>query len=89
LLTPKRAGYATLVGPGYQYEADTVTCCHCNSAWYVRSSNPAIKADPGGWCRMCMKAICPKCADKGGCKPFLRKLEEYEAKQRMFKEIGI
>ena len=88
MLTPKKAGYATLTGPGYQYESDTVTCCHCNSAWYIRSNDPNIKADLGGWCRMCGKAICPKCCDKG-CTPFLKKLEAYEAKERMFTAIGV
>lgn len=86
MLTPKRAGYGVLVGPGYTKEYDTCTCKHCNKAWVVRSNDPNNKGDPGGWCRMCNAPICPECAGKE-CKPFLVKLDEIEAKDRLTREL--
>lgn len=88
-LTPDHAGRITVTGPakGTQ-ESDSMTCTHCNKVWIVRSSNPTIKADPGGWCRNCMAMICPNCAGKE-CMPFQKALELYESRQRLFREIGL
>ncbi len=75
-----------IIGPGSTEEMDTCTCKHCNKVWYVRGT--AIKSNPGGWCRMCMAPICPQCAGKE-CVPFLKKLDEYEAKQKFYREAGL
>ncbi|TAL13944.1 hypothetical protein EPN95_04625 [Patescibacteria group bacterium] len=77
----------TIVGPRRNMEADTATCVHCNRAWMTRS-NVKGKGDPGGWCMVCMKMICPKCAGKP-CMPFLKKLDLYEKRQDLFKKMGL
>lgn len=65
-------GYMVIVDPSApDKEWDTITCCHCNAV--VR-----CKADPGGFCRLCMKAVCGPCADLGACQPFEKKLEAME-----------
>ena len=86
-LTRKRAGQITIVGPNDNYEADTSTCPHCNRAWVTRS-NKEGEGKEGGFCKKCYKHICPQCEWRE-CQSFLEKLDEYEAKQRMFAEIGI
>ena len=86
MLTPKRAGYGVLTDPTGTKEYDTCTCKHCNNAWVVRSSDPNNKGDPGGWCRICMKPICPKCSGKP-CEPFTQKLDRYEAKQKFIRNF--
>lgn len=89
MATPARAGYATIVGPGAPVkEFDTLTCAHCGRAWCVRTSSPSTTADPGGWCRLCMKPVCPTCAGKE-CVPFLRRLELYERRQDLFRSMGL
>lgn len=87
MLTPKRAGYATITYSKGVKEFDTCTCCHCGRVWVTRSTEKG-QGDPGGWCRLCMKPVCPTCAGKE-CKPFLRKLDEYEQRQKLFKDIGL
>lgn len=81
-----KTGYATIIGPGQYKEYDTLTCIHCGSVWAVRSSDG--KGDPGGWCRLCDKPICPHCAGKD-CFPFKRKLYLYERRQDLFKKMGL
>ncbi len=87
-LTPKRAGYGVITGPDGIKEFDTCNCRHCGRAWIVKSNDPNNKADPGGWCMVCNAMICPTCAGKE-CKPFLRKLEEYEKRQKLFAEMKL
>lgn len=83
-----RAGYATIVAPDRPVvEFDTQTCAHCNHVYVVRSSDPTQVVDIGGGCRVCQHAICGQCADRGGCTPFERKLDEYEARQRLFRAL--
>jgi hypothetical protein len=62
-------------------EFDTLTCEHCNVI--VR-----VKTDPGGFCRVCMRAICGRCADFGKCTPFEKKLDAYEKKMRFRASLG-
>ena len=57
-------------------ERDTVTCFHCNDAYYVQPFQSG--ADAGGFCRICMKLICGRCADLGICHPFELKLQAME-----------
>ncbi len=86
-MTPKKAGYAVIVGPGYTKEFDTCTCKHCNRVWTVRSTEKG-QGDPGGWCNMCMAPICPECAGKP-CFPLEERLLLMERRDRLFKEMGI
>jgi hypothetical protein len=41
----------------------------------------------GAFCRCCMHHVCPKCDNVGTCTPFLRRIEEIEARERMLKAI--
>ncbi len=82
-----KLGYATIIGPGQHKEYDTCTCRHCNRIWTIQSTEKG-QAHPGGWCRFCMKPICPKCAGKA-CFPFEKKLALYERNQNLFKEMGL
>lgn len=84
MLTRKARGYLTITGPGgVEQEADTATCAHCCGVWIVKSKTG--EGDLGGWCRMCGAMICPKCADKGSCTPFEKRLLKMEARSRMLR----
>lgn len=83
------AGYATIIGPGHRpKEADSLTCVHCNSVWWAKANDPQFNPNLGGWCRMCSGPICPKCDGKG-CLPFLKKLELYETRRDLFRQMGL
>lgn len=56
---------------------DTFTCTHCNSIKAIDVGRSA--SDMGGWCYQCAKAICPGCAGKPECTPFMKKIEKMEA----------
>lgn len=87
----KKAGYIRITGPEHRdYESDTATCNHCNKIFIVRSNNPQVKAEVGDLCRMCMKVICPKCAVSGKpCVTFAKRLDAYEKKQKLFKDMEL
>lgn len=85
----KPQGYAVAVDSSGKkvLECDTITCNHCNTVVLVKP-----KADPaalGGFCRMCMKHICPKCTDKQTCTPFEKRLQQIESKDRLRKAVGV
>ena len=86
-LTHKRAGVATIIGPGVNNEFETCTCNHCNRVWVTRSTVKG-NGDPGGFCRLCMKMICPTCVGKS-CMPFEKKLKLYESRNDLFKKMGL
>jgi hypothetical protein len=79
-------GYATWTGPDGMREADTFTCAHCNKIVHVKPLAPADEL--GGFCRNCMKAVCPACTDKG-CTPFERRLEDWEAAYHARRSYGV
>lgn len=57
-------------------ERDTLTCSHCNGVFIM----PPKPAPPtGGFCRLCMKAVCEQCVGNG-CVPFERRMEVAEKK---------
>ena len=70
------AGYATAVGPRVNWEADTLTCQHCNRVYVIAASRGST--DPGGWCRLCMAPICSPCVGKP-CVPLEKQIEKMEA----------
>jgi hypothetical protein len=72
-------GYAIITSPRGTIEYDTATCCHCNSVW-------AISENLGGWCRQCMKTICPQCVGKE-CVPLEKALKAYEDKMNFNREF--
>jgi hypothetical protein len=74
-VSSQEKGWMILVDPdakGPPQEWATITCNHCNVVRRI------TKEDLGGFCRMCMKDVCGPCADHGGCKPFEKRLDEYE-----------
>lgn len=87
ILTRKKAGYGVITHPHYTREFDTVTCKHCNGAFIVRSSDPNNPAVKGGWCGKCYAPTCPTCMKKE-CTPFLRKLEKYEAREKLMRAMN-
>jgi hypothetical protein len=94
-------GHATLVGPGYletgkpagpaglrdDGEADTFTCGHCQFVVHVMPM--ADPADMGGLCKNCMRLVCPKCHDHGGCTPWEKAIEASEARDRWRRQAGL
>lgn len=85
--TPHKAGYGVLTSPhAPTRELDTCTCKHCNRVFVVRSSAPAIPAEVGGWCGLCARMICGRCAGKP-CVPFERQLEQMEARGRLLRQV--
>lgn len=82
----KPGGYATWTGEDGVREMDTFTCAHCQRIVHVK---PKCRIDElGGFCRACMKAVCPSCADKG-CVPFEKKLEAAEAAYHARRSYGM
>lgn len=64
-------------------EFDTFTCAHCNGVTVVRP-----KTDAGGWCSMCSRAVCARCAD-GACTPFEKRLAEMEARYHALRSYDV
>jgi len=83
-----KRGYATVTGPRGVHESDSVTCKHCGRAWWVTSTDPHVKTDPGGWCRLCMAPICATCVDKP-CLPLEQRLTQYERRAALFRSMGL
>ena len=78
-------GYATIVSENGLVELDTTTCGHCNSVTHiVPGKRPE---DIGGYCPLCDKFLCPKCAG-GPCVPFEKKLEAWEASYHARRSYG-
>lgn len=71
------------VEDGSVQEHDTYTCAHCNTIVVVQP-----REVPGGWCRMCSRMVCDRCAD-GGCSPFEKKLEAQEARYHALRSYGV
>ena len=65
---------------GIRQEADSFTCAHCNRIVVVKPK--CDLTDLGGFCRLCIKMICPACVDIGSCDPFEKKLERQEKEYR-------
>lgn len=79
-------GYATLTSPDGVSEADAFTCFHCNAIRHVKARQDP--AEIGGICKGCMQLICEKCLG-GGCDPFLKKLERWEANYEALRSYGL
>lgn len=68
-------------------EMDTFRCGHCGSIRHVRVKERP--EDIGGFCRQCMKAICPYCLQSGRCDPLEKKLERIEERARILRSYGL
>ena len=57
----------------FKVEADTMTCCHCNTIWHVQPGSGTKR----GFCTGCRKMTCghPKCHV---CIPFEQRMDLYE-----------
>lgn len=74
-------GYASWTGPETLVEADTITCCHCNALVIVHAKQDP--SDLGGFCTLCSKHTCSKCAGAGKCVPFERRLDAMERRAKL------
>lgn len=72
---------------GGRVESETFTCNHCNHLVEIPHKAPPDEA--GGICYQCYALICPACARKRECTPFMKKLEEYERRSRFRRELGL
>lgn len=65
-------------------EIDTVLCCHCQAivALHDDAGAPLPADQVGGFCRLCMRTTCPRCAAHGTCTPFEQRLEAAERRDR-------
>lgn len=77
-----KGGLIEIQGPGEGPEdvryIPTFTCCHCGNIKTV----PANAAEMG-FCQSCHARECVKCARKGRCTPFEKKIAEYEQRMRL------
>jgi len=81
-------GYAVIVdgGTGKTTEFDTVMCCHCNGIVSVQAGTPI--ADLGGFCMSCMRNTCKRCNQDGRCRPFMKLVDQMEARGRLLAQMG-
>ena len=80
-------GYACIADPVFgRRELDTFTCAHCNRITHVKPEQRP--EDIGGLCKVCMGLICPMCVGRA-CVPFLKKLDQMEARARALRSHGI
>ena len=82
----KPQGYACITDPDGVREADTFTCAHCQRITHVKAG--AKPEDLGGLCKQCMGLICSRCVGNG-CAPFLKSIEKAEARDAMFRAMGV
>lgn len=89
-------GYATIIDPAFGgvQEFDVISCIHCGSVSMTKSALGNLevmvyRADgthymkEAGFCRSCMKPICPKCNRPGApCNNRFRRMEQEEAAAR-------
>jgi hypothetical protein len=62
---------------------DTTVCSHCQFITFVKPFQDP--SEVGGFCRMCMKHICARCAALGTCDPFEKKLLRMESRDRFLR----
>ncbi len=71
-------------------ESDTITCEHCNCVVHMHDRKTGQKLNNVlVHCKQCDKYICVPCAEKARCAPFEKKLEELDARARLFAAIGV
>jgi hypothetical protein len=80
-------GFVEITGPSGSVTRETYTCCHCNRLDFV----PETGATELGFCHRCMARECVPCAKKlgGRCRPFEEKLQQMEARGKLFLAAGI
>lgn len=79
-------GYFRIDDPGAPLlHGDTATCAHCGNVVVVKASDPT-KITAGGFCTNCSWHTCRKCAGFP-CTPFLKKIEQAEARARFLVSV--
>lgn len=81
-------------------ERDFVKCRHCQGQIAVKPGSVCTtyllpdltrpgqtREEPGAWCPQCGGPICLACHAKGVCTPFMKQIDEAEARQRLVKGI--
>jgi hypothetical protein len=81
-LTIREHGSSSLV------EVDTATCKHCQFL-VMLNRRDGVKVEPPGYCLQCVGVICSKCVATGECTPFMRQVEEMEARGRLRRSMGV
>ena len=82
-------GYLIITDPARPtYEADTVTCGHCNrivvtqagtgATVYLLPHGAGWREVAGAFCRLCMRPVCLACHARGTCDPWERQVEQIE-----------
>jgi predicted amidophosphoribosyltransferase len=64
-------------------EGDVAVCAHCQAVVAVRAK------DGVGWCARCAAPVCPRCEAAAVCRPFERRLERLEARDRFLRSAGL
>lgn len=93
-------GYTQVFGSGPLAEADTCQCGHCSGHVFVKPGTASTvylihhrdgrtTEEPGAFCRVCMSHICLKCHDVGRCVPFEKQIEQWEARDRLRRTVGV
>lgn len=93
-------GYAVISGPGGVVERDTITCAHCQhvvtvkpgtalTVYLLTDRQGMTREEPGAFCRVCMAPICLRCHDRGGCTPWEQTMERMEARERLWRSVGL
>lgn len=86
-------GYAQIVDPDRPLiERDTVSCGHCGRVVFVKPGSAStvylLQQRDGSWteeagafCRVCMRAVCLRCHDRGTCQPRERLLDQLDGRR--------
>lgn len=84
----RSGGYAVWsYDDGRVVETDSFTCGHDQRVVFVPAG--ADPASLGGFCKQCMRLICPRCVAAGTCTPFEQALDRMEARGRFLQSAGL
>jgi hypothetical protein len=81
-------GHVSITGPDGTVEHETFTCSHCSQLTII--PHRATPEQLGGRCAQCDAMVCAECVrrDQGRCKPFEKRIAEYEARHRFLSQVG-
>lgn len=80
----KLKSFVERVGPEGTVTTECFTCAHCNTIHEV----PKGKGSEFGFCLKCMHPVCVPCGNQG-CTPFEKKIEAYEKRMAMLKQMEV
>ena len=85
----RQGGYLRITSPdcGKDYERDTYTCRHCNKL--VEVTPMCRPEDMGRACGGCDGLLCVPCSAKNGCSHIEKRLEVWEQRGRLRREMGV